>query len=192
MCVVAHLLPRLPGDVVMARGLQALVPGPAWAEAVTNLVRMPSLLVLAALMFVVVWWLGSLRAALIAAVAFALVWVIGEPLKGLVQRARPSADLVRVSGAPHGFGFPSTFATLWSATWLPILVWAWRRRATAPGLVLAVVAILSLIVGAAARVTLGAHWPSDIAGAYLVSLAVWTVVDGAADAFASRIAGRSG
>jgi membrane-associated phospholipid phosphatase len=174
-CVIGHLTLQLPGDVSVARVVQATVPGPGWAEAVTGLARMPMPLALGTLLFLVVWWQGSVRAALVAVAAFAVIWMIGEPIKALVQRPRPSPLLVHVVGSPHGFGFPSTFGTLWGATWLPMLVIAWRRRQTPDGLLVAAVAASALVVGAAARVTLGAHWPSDLLGAYLIALAVWTL-----------------
>jgi len=173
--VIGHLTLRLPGDLEIARTLQALVPGPGWALAVTNTVRPPSLFVLLAISVGLCWWRAGLRTALLVAAAFGLVWLIGEPIKALVARPRPSPDLVRVVGTPHGFGFPSTFATMWGITWLPVAIVTWRRNAPFDTVV-ALVAILLLFVGLGARVTLGAHWPSDIVGAYLIALAGWTLI----------------
>lgn len=184
-CVVGHLTTRLPGDLAIARFLQATVPGPDWALAVTNTVRVPTLFVLLAACVGLCWWRVGLRAALVLAAAFGLVWLIGEPIKSLVQRPRPTADLVRVVGTPHGFGFPSTFATMWGVTWLPLAIVTWKRNYPLDAAI-ALVAILLLLVGLAARVTLGAHWPSDIIGAYLIALAGWTVVKRAAALLAPR------
>jgi undecaprenyl-diphosphatase len=180
-CLIAHVTSRLPGDLAIARLVQATVPGPDWALAVTNLVRVPVLFVLLAIAVGVCWWRAGLRAALVVAAAFGLIWLIGEPIKSIVQRPRPTADLVRVVGEPHGFGFPSTFATMWGATWLPIAIHTWRRNVPLDTAI-ALLATLALVIGLGARVALGAHWPSDILGAYLIALAGWTVVRRAAAA----------
>lgn len=180
VCTLALFTPRLPGDVLLAQLMQRILPGPDWASAVTGLVAWPRPYLLGAMMFGLVWWLASLRAALVGVVAFGVIWAIGEPVKALVQRPRPTPDLVRVAGSPHGFGFPSTFATIWGAAWWPVLLAAWPTHRTSVGATLAVLAAVALLVGVAARVVPGAHWPSDIAGAYLIVLAVWTVVDVAA------------
>jgi membrane-associated phospholipid phosphatase len=179
MCILAHFTARLPGDVLIAQLTQRVLPGPDWASTVTSLVAWPRPFVLGAVMFGLVWWLASLRTALVGVVAFGVIWAIGEPVKALVQRPRPTPDLVRVAGSPHGFGFPSTFATIWAAAWWPVLLAAWPIRRTSVGATAAVLAATALLVGVAARVVPGAHWPSDILGAYLIVLAVWTVIDGA-------------
>lgn len=171
----------MPGDLAIARALQSISSDPGWASTVTSLVSVPSLFVLMGLTVALCWWRGGLRAALVAAATLGLIWLIGEPIKSLVQRPRPAADLVTVVGTPHGFGFPSTFGTMWGAAWLPVVLYTWRRQ-TPLDTALAIIATVALLVGAAARVTLGAHWPSDLLGAYLIALAGWTVVDGAASA----------
>lgn len=184
-CLIAHWIDRLPGDLEIARAVQSIASGPGWASAVTGAVVVPKLFVLIATSIALCWWRGGLRAALVVAAAIGLIWLIGEPIKGLVQRPRPTADLVTVVGTPHGFGFPSTFATLWSACWLPVVLHTWRRQ-TPLDTALAILATVALLVGAAARVTLGAHWPSDIVGAYLIALAGWTIVDIAASVLRRR------
>ncbi len=173
-CAVGAATSRLPGDLAIARMLQAVVPGPEWALAVTNTVRTPQLFALLAVGIGLCWWRGGVRAAMLVAAACGIVWLVGEPIKEIVQRPRPPADLVRVAGEPHGFGFPSTFATMWGITWLPVAIVSWRRNAPLDT-ALALLAVAMLLVGLAARVTLGAHWPSDIVGAYLIALAGWTI-----------------
>jgi membrane-associated phospholipid phosphatase len=188
MCVIGATTHRLPGDLAIARLLQATVSGPEWALAVSGTVRTPQLFVLLAIAAGLCWWRDGLRTAMLLAAAFGLVWLIGEPIKELVQRPRPSADLVRVAVAPHGYGFPSTFATMWGITWLPVAIVTWRRNAPLDT-VIALVAVMLLVVGLAARVVLGAHWPSDIAGAYLIALAGWTLVRRAAELLGRQASG---
>lgn len=184
-CLIAHWTDRLPGDLAIARAVQSIVPGPEWAVAVTGTVAVPKLFVLMAISIALCWWRGGLRAALVVGATLGLVWLIGEPIKALVQRPRPTADLVTVVGTPHGFGFPSTFGTMWGACWLPVVLYTWRRQ-TPLDTALAMAATVALLVGATARVTLGAHWPSDLLGAYLIALAGWTLVDGVASALRRR------
>lgn len=89
-------------------------------------------------------------------------------LKAIVDSPRPIPDLVRVTEEPTGQGFPSAHvmgetlffgALLWLA---PELVSRRGARLTLRG-----VAVAILILGGFGRIYVGAHWPSDVMGAYL-------------------------
>jgi undecaprenyl-diphosphatase len=104
------------------------------------------------------------------AAAGALVMLILTPiLQMLVNRSRPPADLLGIGDPFTGFSFPSghTFQTFVLFGFLIYLATVlisrmWLRRS-----IQVFLAFLILAMGIS-RVYLGAHWPSDVLGSYLL------------------------
>lgn len=97
--------------------------------------------------------------------------LVNKAFKVLVGRPRPAADLVGFAYEGTGESFPSGhvafyvgyFGFLFFAAFALLPRGSWQRRAA-----LAAAALPVLLVGLS-RITLRAHWPSDVAGAYLLS-----------------------
>ncbi len=170
------LEPYFAGDVSVARAVQAVSPGTGWATAVTSLATAPNKYVVMVLAVVLSWLLAGWKGAAIAIAAIAIEQTFGEASKNIAQRPRPSRDLIAVVGSPSGFSFPSTFTTFVAVTFGTVMLLARRSRArTAPFVM--IVAALVIVVGWAARVALGAHWPSDVVLTSVVCLAwVWAAI----------------
>ncbi|MGH9842578.1 MAG: phosphatase PAP2 family protein [Blastocatellia bacterium] len=169
-----------PGDVAITRFAQSLFGDHiGWAQTVTNTVRAPWNLALAAITAALAWWIAGKnrgwRAALLAVVSFVGVWLAEPYLKALIARPRPSPSLVNVAGSPTGYGFPSGFALIYFSTIGYLGVLALHRLSGNARWRVALVCGLILLIGGAARVVPGAHWPSDVIGAYLICLA-WTTL----------------
>lgn len=168
--LIAAAVPSFPGEAALARGIQALGPSADLAWTLTQTIMPPAVWVVIGLGLAGAAWQGGRRGALVAALLITLWWFGGEPLKSVVQRARPTAAVVEVTRPTSGWSFPSTFATTWYSAWLPMAVFAARRarrrrpdtERRAPTLVAAAGGAL-LLAGAWARVRMGAHWPSDLA-----------------------------
>jgi len=113
----------------------------------------------------------------VAAAGVVILLLLTPLLQLLVDRPRPPIDLVGLTTPMGGRGFPSGHAYQ-SFVLCAFLIYlahrligrAWVRRAVQAGL-----AFLMLSIGVS-RVYLGAHWPSDVLGAYLLGgslLALW-------------------
>jgi undecaprenyl-diphosphatase len=120
-------------------------------------------------------------AALIAAV-FVAVPAIWGIFHAFLHRPRPENGFVAIASN----GFPSGHAANSAAIALVavLLIWPHSGR-TGRTLAVAAAAAFVLVIGAT-RVTLLAHWPSDVIGAWLLVLAVVPPVARAVDRFAER------
>jgi membrane-associated phospholipid phosphatase len=169
----AALAPSFAGDVTVARAVQAMSPGTLWATQVTNLALPPVKYAVMALTVALAYWLAGWKGAALT-VAFIFVEQLGgEASKQIARRPRPSRDLIAVVGNPSGFSFPSTFTTFVAVTFGSVFLLALHSRARL-AVATATLAAVVIALGWAARVALGAHWPSDVVLTTVVCLAwIW-------------------
>jgi undecaprenyl-diphosphatase len=93
---------------------------------------------------------------------------VQEGLKYLVARPRPALWTQLI---PHsGFSFPSGHA-LASATFFPLLAWAWSRARPRDKAVAWGLAILTALFVGFGRLYLGVHWPSDVLAGWALGAA---------------------
>lgn len=123
----------------------------------------------------VILWLMDLRLeAVTVAVLYAVSGLLNAVIKVLVNRPRPSGSLVDVFRAAGGESFPSGHVMSYVAFWGLLFTfgvilfdgWRWWRIA-----LLVVSAFFVLMVGPS-RIYLGAHWATDVLGAYLIEAAL--------------------
>jgi membrane-associated phospholipid phosphatase len=170
LCIWAHWEPRFPGDLrltllVQSIDSKALDSIMEWVSLLTGGWRAPVLIVAGSIM---AWRrLGMWEAGLVL-----MTWLsspIDSGLKLVIDRPRPTPDLIRVFQDEQGNSFPSGHAFLAIVFWglLAYLALTRLRRYSLRVLVLSVSVVIILCIGAS-RVYLGAHWPSDVMGGYVV------------------------
>ena len=157
------MTPYFAGDVAAALGLQAMFPEPSWwAVPISRLAPAPNRYVVMVIAAVLAYVIAGWRGLALAAGFIALEQFGGESTKAIFGRPRPSRDLIAVVGTPGGFTFPSTTITFFYATFGTVAVLAARKRKAPFRIPILAVASLMVVLGCAARVALGAHWPSDV------------------------------
>jgi undecaprenyl-diphosphatase len=112
---------------------------------------------------------GGRSSECLAAAGVLVILVLSPILQILVDRSRPPADLVGLNAPFGGLSFPSghAYQSFVLFGFLIHLVTILIRRTWLRRSVQAFLAFLILAIGIS-RVYLGAHWPSDILGAYLL------------------------
>ena len=163
----------MPFDISIERSIQAVSWGPLvtvfnwfdWLEGTRQLYAGIAAIVVVAL-------INWKRAPLIA--VGALAGPIYSIIQGIIQRPRPSADLVQVIRHTGSFSFPSGHVVFFS--WVLVLLVVCLAVGRLPRALLAVAwitAALVLLVDCIGRIYLGEHWPSDVIAGLALGLG-WT------------------
>jgi membrane-associated phospholipid phosphatase len=166
---------QLPLDLELTRWIQDLsAPGlGAFLHAVSWVGYPPQSNVIwgavIVLLFLVGWRLESFG-FLMAAAGSAILWLIIVPL---VDRPRPSPELVRVATELPTGSFPSGHVLNLTAIFGFLIFIATQKieNAVLRRTIEVLLAVPILTVGVA-RVYDGAHWPSDVLGGYLIG-GIW-------------------
>lgn len=157
----------LPGDLALTRWLQDWLPPDDLAGSLLPYTsRIVWFLAVAFLAVTLLrrQWLSALS-VFVAGVTGLLV---GDALKLLVARARPSAELVRVYDLSEGYSFPSTTALLSVVLLGMICYLAGRERPWRPFVVVVLCVWLLLVLASGiSRIYVGEHWATDVLGGWL-------------------------
>lgn len=168
----------LPGDAAITIALQqAFGAEPAGALWLTGSAKAPLLWGTLALASALAWFVAGSRLALAVPLAYGLAFIADKALRAVIFVPRPAEALVAVAEPAASSGLPSTFGLVYAAMFgVALLAPRTLHRAR-----LARLAAAGLLVfGCAARVVLGAHWPSQMAASAMLGLALawvalWTV-----------------
>jgi membrane-associated phospholipid phosphatase len=157
------MTPYFPGDVPVARAVQAASPNPGWwATPVSRLAPAPGKYSVMGIALVAALFIGGWRGLALIAGFLVLEQYGAELTKEIFKRPRPSPELIAVVGRPSGFTFPSTTITFFAVTFGGVGVLAAMSRKAPYRVPVMIAAFTMLLLGCVARVALGAHWPSDV------------------------------
>ena len=173
LSVLAAQHDRLPGDLRLTEWLQdSPFPGLELSRAVRAVTTTQVVLATGFVVAAALWLFGRRRQAIALAVALAVLPLAQHGIKEIVDRPRPSPELVDVQSGFSSLGFPS--GHVMSPTVLyGFLLWESLRPPGRPGrlhrAVRVAVATWSagvLVLAAPANVYVGVHWASDVLGGY--------------------------
>ena len=167
-----HVNPVLPIDVTITREFQEN-PSP-WLKITMEIISYPGnspLHLVFIILAAVIFWIAGLRLEAIFIAALSAVSAgLNVLLKLLVERPRPTSNLVDVFQAATGQSFPSGHVMAYLALWgllfsFGIILFTGKRWWR---ILLLVVSALFVVLVGPSRIYLGDHWASDVLGSYLI------------------------
>ena len=164
----------LPGEPALSRSIQQPAPH---GFAGFLLAHASDLVWLLAPLVVLIALVGRRwSAAFLISLAGSTGMLVGEAIKPLAARPRPTAELVRVQETPESYAFPSSTA-FFAVVFLGMvgyLVWQGQPRRPVAIATFGILPVL-LFSSGLSRVYVGAHWTTDVLGGWLLGGA-WLVL----------------
>ena len=176
--VLASRFNYFPIDLSITRGVQTI--NAAWffnvMWAVSYVGYAPQVYVLVGAIVVLLFAVGLRWEAIPALVAALGATGLGALIKLLVNRPRPGTDLVHVVQQLNDPSFPSGHVLLYTAFFgfLMFLGFTLLKPSFARTFLLVILGSLVALIGLS-RIYLGAHWASDVTGAYLLG-SLWLML----------------
>ncbi len=160
-----------PLDLQITRGLQSINIPLFWGlmTAVSWPGFGPQSTIIAGLIILLIYGFGLQWEAVMALIAAVLSTAINVLVKDLIQRPRPTPDLVNVFTALSSYSFPSGHVMFYLGFFgfIGFLAFSLLKPSLKRSLLLVFFGGLIVLVGVS-RVYLGEHWASDVLGSYLL------------------------
>ncbi len=171
LTMLAKTTPFFPLDLQITRGIQSIT-NPAFGQFLDALSWPgfpPQSFVIPVVIVAFIWALGlhwEAVAGLVAAVSSA---ALGGVIKTLIQRPRPTANLVHVFRILNSYSFPSGHVLFYVVFFgfLFFLAFALLKPSPVRTILLAFFGLMIALIGIS-RIYMGQHWASDVLGAYLL------------------------
>ncbi len=175
LAILAHTVAYFAFDLVISRDVQTI--NAVWFDGFMRLISWfgfaPQVNLIALILLAFLYLTGLRWEAVTAFVSAAGISIIGFVIKVLVQRPRPSANLINVEAQLRDFSFPSGHVLFFTAFFgfLLFLSFALLKPSVLRAVLLSVFGGLVGLVGIS-RIYEGQHWASDVLAAYLLA-SVW-------------------
>ena len=168
LSTLASIHDKLPGDTGTASWLQGLsFPGESLADTVRAITSTEVVLAGGGALALLLWLRGFRRQAVILAAGLIILPLLQAGTKEIVDRPRPTADLVAIRATFSSSSFPS--GHVMSAAYFYGFIFYLALSFPLPAVArtaLAVLAAAILALTGPVNIWLGVHWPSDTRGGY--------------------------
>jgi len=168
LSVLAAQHARLPGDLDLTQRLQdSIFPGLRLSKFVRLVTATQVVLGTGGAVAVALWLFGWRRQAVLLVVGLVALPLLQSGLKDLVDRPRPTADLVELRAGFSSPSFPAGHVMSPTLLYGFLLYLAMALKLpVALRAVLVGWSVFVLVLAGPANVYLGVHWPSDVVGGY--------------------------
>ncbi len=171
LLALAFSVPYFSFDLAITRGVQRF--DPRWFDTLMHWVSWPGFapqaVIVAGLICAGLYARGLRWEAVCAGLTGAGITVVGLLIKLMVNRPRPTPDLVAVVEQLNSFSFPSGHVLFYTTFFgfLLFIVFTLFRPSLRRALLLAALSAPIALIGLS-RIELGQHWFSDVLAAYLL------------------------
>jgi membrane-associated phospholipid phosphatase len=168
--VFAHKYTRFPGDLFLSLHIQAFdYSFVKQFMKVVSQIGGGQIATILLLIAAILLWVKHRRFDSLLLIGAGVLSSTDRLLKILVDRPRPSPDLVSVIDLNHSGSFPSGHATF-AMTFFGALFYFSSIYINRPLLkrLIQIGSVAIILLTGISRIYLGAHWPSDVLGGYLL------------------------
>ena len=175
LAVLAHTVAYFTFDVTITREVQEFRAG--WFDVLMRALSWigfaPQVYVISFLILLFLYASGLKWETVVAFASVVGISILGLGIKILVDRPRPSADLVHVISQLSDFSFPSGHVLYFTAFFgfLLFLAYTLLKHSWWRTLLLVILGGMVALIGLS-RIYEGQHWASDVLAAYLLG-SVW-------------------
>lgn len=176
--VFAHKYARFPGDLTLELHIQAFDSSfVKQAMKVVSQIGGGQVATILLLISAILFWVKHRRKDSLLLIGAGLLSSLDRLLKILIDRPRPSPDLVSVIQINHSGSFPSGHATLAMAFFGALFYFSsiYISRPILKRLI-QIGSVAFILLTGISRIYLGAHWPSDILGGYLLGCLILAIL----------------
>lgn len=181
LALAAHAVPYFDFDLTIARAVQSVQAG--WFHGVMQAIGWPGYppqtYVWTVMIFLILFFYGSRWSSVAFVFAAVGIGAFGLVVKLLVDRPRPSPELIQVwnaslDGGKYSFtaGHVGVYVAVFG--FLMYLAYVSQNRSWARTGVMLLFGVLIALIGLA-RIDSGEHWFSDVVGGYLVG-SIWLLL----------------
>jgi undecaprenyl-diphosphatase len=178
LAILAHTIAYFTFDVTITRAVQLYQA--SWFDGLMRFLTWlgfpPQAYLITAIILLFLYISGLTWEMIVSAVSLLGISTLGVILKLIVQRPRPSADLVRVLSQLKEYSFPSGHVLYFTVFFgfLLFLAYTLFKPSWWRTLVLIILTGLVSLIGLS-RIYAGQHWASDVLAAYLLG-SVWLIL----------------
>jgi membrane-associated phospholipid phosphatase len=175
LAILAKTVAYFTFDVTITHAVQTFNPG--WFDSLMYALSWigfaPQVYVISLLVLVFLYASGLKWEMVVSFVSLILSSALGLGIKVLIDRPRPSADLVNVISQLKDYSFPSGHVLYFTAFFgfLIFLAYTLFKHSWWRTLLLVILGVMVALIGLS-RIYEGQHWASDVLAAYLLG-SVW-------------------
>ena len=177
LAVLVHFFGVLEIDVAATRIIQSVrTPTLDRVAQVITMAGNAGTLVVAAIVAALYFLRIKLWRSSVIVLLSSVAYPLNVAIKDIVDRVRPTSQLVKIVSPAGGYSFPSGHAMVSMAVYGCIAYLLWTHVQTARRWLIPIVAAVLILLIGLSRIYLGVHWFSDVFGGWIAGLVVLLVL----------------